>query len=168
MSRCYLGLGSNLGNPRQEIKDAITHLHSLPKVSVTKTSSFYRSKPMGPKNQNDFINAVIEISTTLNPHQLLALCKTTERQQNRIHYYRWGPRTIDIDLLLFEQLILDSPNLQIPHPGLPHRNFVVFPLHELNSKLILPDGVAIKSLFNELDETDITQLELIELTLSQV
>lgn len=147
MKTAYVGLGSNLENPVWQIKTAIQHLQSSPDVHVIKQSSLYSSQPMGPQNQPDFVNAVVEIQTTLSIQFLLRFLQEIECQQKRQRTSeRWGPRTIDCDILLFENDVIDTEQLKIPHPGLSEREFVVYPLAEIAPDLVLPNGTSIEML----------------------
>lgn len=129
MVTIYLGLGSNLGNKRKNIKKAIKLLKE--KVTVKKISSFYRTKPVGYLDQPYFINAVIEIQTDFLPYELLKLVKSIEKELGRKKTFRWGPRLIDIDILLYQGKKLKSKILTIPHPHIFQRDFVLKPLKEI-------------------------------------
>ncbi|WP_019673115.1 2-amino-4-hydroxy-6-hydroxymethyldihydropteridine diphosphokinase [Psychrobacter lutiphocae] len=137
--RCYLGLGSNvsndLGTPTEHIQQAITKLAAHPDISHIKASSLYASKPMGPQDQPDFINAVVELDTCMVPHDLLSLCQSLEQQAQRIRLRHWGERSLDVDVLLYADLHINTTTLIIPHPGITERNFVLIPLIELNPDL---------------------------------
>lgn len=140
MHSCFIALGSNLDNPIQQLRSAIEALGSLQDSRLTRISSLYRSAPMGPQDQPDFINAVATLSTSLAPHDLLQALQALEDAQGRQRQQRWGPRTLDLDILLYDDLQLNSETLTIPHPGLYLRNFVLYPLAEIAPKLIFPDG----------------------------
>ncbi len=133
----YLGLGSNLGDRLHHLQSAVYHLQHHP-VRLRAWSSAYRSEPYGLQAQPWFVNAVICVETPLDPYHLLHLCKRIERQLGRNLNDRWGPRVIDIDILLYGRLVLDDPVLTIPHPGLPNRRFVLDPLLEIEPRLIDP------------------------------
>lgn len=139
LKRCYLGLGGNLtnelGTPSQHIHKAIHSLQAHPDVAVVKVSSLYVSKPMGPQDQPDFINVVVEIDTTLTAADLLTLCQQLEQQAQRVRLRRWGERSLDVDVLLYAEDQIDTETLTVPHPGLTQRNFVLIPLAELNPTL---------------------------------
>ena len=145
LKRCYLGLGGNLtnelGTPSQHIQKAIDSLQSHPEISVVKASSLYVSKPMGPQDQPDFINAVVEIDTTLTAPDLLALCQQLEQQAQRVRLRRWGERSLDVDILLYADDKIDTETLIVPHPGITQRNFVLIPLAELNPTLKINNTV---------------------------
>ena len=153
---CYIGLGSNLSSPAQQVNAAIVRLNSLPETSLVARSSLYTSQPMGPKNQPDFINAVAKVQTDLEPHALLLELLKLELQLGRkrsvehVHFSgkqseeelasgHWGARVIDLDLLLYGNEVVCSAQLNVPHPGLLERDFVVFPLLELSPGISIPN-----------------------------
>ncbi len=131
MNICYLSLGSNLHHPRRQLMRAITTLRNLKHSHLLAVSHFYSSMAIGPKGQPVFCNAVVKIATRLTPHALLKLCQQIEKQQLRLRKKKWGPRTLDIDLLLYGNIIIDDSVLTIPHPELRHRDFVLVPLLEI-------------------------------------
>ena len=144
--RAYIGVGSNLNDPLKQVETAITALNKLPDICVIKTSNYYRSKPLGPANQPDFINAVVAIDTSLSAHQLLQQTQEIERAQGRARSEHWGPRTIDLDILLYGDATLCTDDLTIPHPGLTEREFVLYPLAEVAPDLRLPSGQLVAAL----------------------
>ena len=139
MTRVYIGIGSNLQEPIQQVQQAIAALSQLPSTQLLSRSRLYRSSPMGSQDQPDYINAVAEIETTLTPLELLQALNEIERTQGRVRDgSRWGPRTIDLDILLFGDECINLPQLTIPHPGLHERNFVLYPLQEIAPALEIP------------------------------
>jgi 2-amino-4-hydroxy-6-hydroxymethyldihydropteridine diphosphokinase len=130
-STAYIGLGSNLDGPEGRIARAIESLDALPGTRVTSSSSLYRSAPLGPAGQPDYLNAVVAIRTSLGAHDLLDRLKAIEREQGRGPGPRWGPRVIDLDLLVYGDAVIDEPGLAVPHPGIAQRNFVLLPLREI-------------------------------------
>lgn len=138
---CYLGLGSNLanelGSPTEHLQQALLSLEQHQDIRELRVSSNYASAPMGPKDQPDFINAVVEIETTLAPLALLALCQQLEKQAQRERVRRWGERSLDVDILLYGQQQIDEPALIVPHAGLHERNFMLVPLRELAPELMI-------------------------------
>lgn len=147
--RCYVGLGANLAEPLQQLSKAVAALRQLPLSTVLQVSSFYGSKPMGPQDQPDYVNAVVELDTQLEPLQLLDLLQQIELQQGRQRKdERWGPRTLDLDLLLYGQAQLQHERLTVPHYGLTQREFVLYPLAEIAPALQLPDGTPLAHLLN--------------------
>lgn len=139
--RGYLGLGSNLtnerGTPKQHIERALAALSKHEAIAHVRCSSLYASKPMGPQDQPDFINAVVEIDSSLSPLELLELCQQLEQQANRVRLRHWGERSLDVDILLYGDEPIQLPSLTVPHPGIYERNFVLIPLLELNPTLII-------------------------------
>lgn len=141
MSICYIALGSNLGDPFAQANQAIRALQQLPQSKVIDVSPFYRSKPLGPQDQNDYLNAVIKMHTTLSPIALLDQLQAIEQSQGRVRKEnRWGARTLDLDILLYDDLVIDSERLTIPHYHMKLREFVLYPLFDIEPQLILPDN----------------------------
>lgn len=139
--RVYIGLGSNLADPAAQLQAAVTALTSLPGSTLIAVSSVYASLPLGPSDQPDYLNAVAALDTSLEPLQLLDHLQQIELQQGRQRKTeRWGPRTLDLDILLFGQQQLDLPRLQVPHYHMQARPFVLYPLSEVAPELELPDG----------------------------
>lgn len=141
--RCYLGLGGNLtnelGTPVQHIHQAVASLAEHDDITHVRLSSLYASKPMGPQDQPDFVNAVVEIDTSLSAFQLLALCQQLEQNAQRLRLRRWGERSLDVDVLLYGDQHIAAATLSVPHPGMRERNFVLIPLLELNPTLGIDD-----------------------------
>ncbi|WP_425388498.1 2-amino-4-hydroxy-6-hydroxymethyldihydropteridine diphosphokinase [Bacillus solimangrovi] len=131
MHTVYLALGSNVGERDGHIIEAIRALSSDPNVDVIKVSSVYETDPVGYTDQPQFLNMVICISTTLTPNQLLQLTQKVENENGRIRDVRWGPRTLDLDILLFDRENIETEYLTIPHPRMMERNFVMVPLLEV-------------------------------------
>lgn len=135
----YIGLGSNLANPVQQIESARLAIKQLPGVSEQAFSGLYRSKPMGPQDQPDYVNAVMAIATRLTSLELLRALQAIEAQQGRIRYgERWGPRTLDLDILLYGEQQIATEDLIVPHPGIAVREFVLYPLREIAPDLTIP------------------------------
>ncbi len=132
MVRCFIALGSNVGNPRKQVETAIKELTDLPKTKLLTASSLYKTKPVGFVDQPFFINAVVEIETTLDPEVLLDTLLDLEKQHGRVRGERhWAPRTLDLDILLYGDEEIDLPHLKIPHPRMHEREFVLVPLAEI-------------------------------------
>ena len=147
MSHVYIGLGSNLALPKKQIQDACASLATLPDTALIKCSSLYKSQPMGPQDQPDYVNAVALIETALSPESLLQQTQLIESQQGRIRKAnRWGPRTLDLDMLLFGEQQINNEHLTVPHTGMKQREFVLYPLFEIAPDLILPCGVKLADL----------------------
>lgn len=147
----FLGIGSNLEQPSQQIRRAFTALQALPESRDVRCSPLYRSPPMGPQHQPDYVNAVVSMVTRLPPDRLLREMQTIEQAQGRVRGVRWGARTLDIDLLVYGDLILDTPDLQIPHPGIAQRAFVLYPLFDLAPRLVIPGLGALSGLVGAVD-----------------
>lgn len=136
--KTYIGLGSNLGEREAQIRLALDDLARLPASRLVRASSLYDSEPVGDVEQPNFLNAVAELETELTARQLLWNLLLIERRLGRKRTARWGPRTIDLDLLLYGHLVVDEEDLQVPHPELIRRSFVLVPLVELDPMLIHP------------------------------
>lgn len=141
-----LGIGSNLGNREQNIASTIQLLAKHGDIFINKVSSLYETEPVGVKEQPAFLNLVIEISTNLPPLELLRVCLQVEKQLGRVRDKRWGPRTIDIDVLIYDDVKLDSEELILPHPRLHERNFVLIPLQEIAGDMPIYNGRTIKEM----------------------
>ncbi|GAA0861871.1 2-amino-4-hydroxy-6-hydroxymethyldihydropteridine diphosphokinase [Paraclostridium tenue] len=142
MNKSYLGLGTNIGDRLNYLNQALKILNSHSDIKVSKKSKVYETKAWGYTEQADFLNMCIEIETNLEPNDLLHVCQDVERKLNRERKIRWGPRTIDVDILFFNDIILQEENLEIPHPRIKERAFVLIPLIDLNNKLKI-DNVSI-------------------------
>jgi 2-amino-4-hydroxy-6-hydroxymethyldihydropteridine diphosphokinase len=135
----YIAVGSNLDDPRTQVLRAFAGLAKLPSTRVILTSPIYRSAPFGPVKQPDFANAVVGVLTRLDPHTLLAELHSLEASQGRPQQReRWGPRVIDLDVLIYGHERLDDPQLTLPHPGIVERNFVLYPLADIAPELHIP------------------------------
>lgn len=142
MITTYIGLGSNLGDSQQILNDAVSQLEQFGQVRV---SRFYRTPPMGPQDQPDYLNAVAELQTALEPLALLDELQRIENESGRVRLRHWGERTLDLDLLLYGTHSIDHPRLTVPHVGILERDFVLVPLLDLNPNLII-NGQAIATL----------------------
>ena len=140
MTHCYLGLGSNLRTPRRQLHQALAQLAKLPRSQILKQSSIYLSKPCGLKAQPPYCNMVVLLQTKLPPTRLLQHCQAIENKQQRIRKRRWGARTLDIDLLLYGDACVQLHHLNIPHPEMLKRDFVLVPLIEISPHARLPNG----------------------------
>jgi 2-amino-4-hydroxy-6-hydroxymethyldihydropteridine diphosphokinase len=134
----YIGLGSNLGDKAGYLRKALELLDEAPDVRVKKVASFYRTEPLGVTGQDWFLNTVAEIETSLNPGALLDLLLNIETKLGRVRTEPWGPRTLDLDLLLFGEEKIETDRLTVPHPRLAGRAFVLAPLAELTPELVIP------------------------------
>lgn len=141
MERVYIGLGSNLAEPLEQLRGALAALAALPQTQLLAQSSFYISDPLGPADQPRYVNAVAALDTTLEPLVLLDALQAIELSQGRERKAeRWGPRTLDLDILLFGERLLHEARLTVPHYHMHARPFVLYPLAELAPELCLPDG----------------------------
>lgn len=142
----FIGLGSNLEDPPGQLRAALRELEGLPETRLTAHSPLYRSAPVGPPGQPDYINAVAALATRLTPQALLAGLQAIEGAHGRRREgVRWGPRTLDLDLLLYGDQVLSTPALTLPHPRLTERAFVLRPLADIAPGLRLPDGSAVEA-----------------------
>lgn len=153
MSRAYLSLGSNLGDRLGLLRAAEARLSTTPGIRVLARSSVYETESVGVADQPWFLNRVLQIETALDPHALLDAVEQVEAALGRTRALRWGSRTLDIDLLLYDDRVVVSDRLRIPHPELPRRRFVLVPLAEIDPQLCLPDGCPIVDLLWALGDT---------------
>ena len=136
----FLGLGSNVGDRLSALQSAVDLVHARPGVRVDAVSSVYETEPVGGPAQDPYLNLAVRIATRRSPKRLLAGCQAVEQALGRVRTVRWGPRTIDIDVLLYEQRVVATRRLEIPHPRLTERAFVLIPLIEVAPGATLPDG----------------------------
>ncbi|MEN6622906.1 MAG: 2-amino-4-hydroxy-6-hydroxymethyldihydropteridine diphosphokinase [Smithella sp.] len=156
---CYIGIGSNLGNALQNCKDAIKAISLVDEIQLTATSSFYSTEPVGIENQNWFVNAVIEIRTSFPALGLLRVLQNIENNMGRMREIKGGPRIIDIDLLFYNQDVINEKDLIVPHPEIHKRQFVLEPLNEIASFFIHPTfGVSVRGLKDRLDDKKIVKI----------
>ena len=145
--RAYVGLGSNLNDPGAQIRSALAALDAIPATCCVSHSSLYRSKPLGSMAQPDYLNAVAAVDTHLPAKELLRELHLIEEQHGRVRgMERWAPRTLDLDLLLYGDVQVEGESLTVPHPGLPERNFVLYPLHEIAPQLHIPGAGSLQAL----------------------
>ncbi len=137
MATVYIGIGSNLGEREENCRRAIALLIKEG-MKVTRLSSMIETEPWGVSNQPEFINVAIKAETVLNPHELLSLLKKVESEMGRVPGIRWGPRIIDLDILLYDDLAMKTYEIEIPHPGISERDFVLKPLAEIAPDTIHP------------------------------
>jgi len=156
----YIGLGSNLDNPESQLKTAIEALTGLPQTRLQARSSLYRSAPMGPQDQPDYLNAVVQLSTGLEPEALLDKLQGIEQAQGRVRAQHWGPRTLDLDILLYGEDVVATERLKIPHPGIAERSFVLYPLAEINGQLEIPGLGGVGSLMEQCPDAGLSRLSI--------
>ena len=156
MNKCAIALGSNLGNSLDTLDSSLNVLNSNPGINLLAVSSWYKTKPVGGSPQPDYLNGCAILNVQQTPEELLTLLQATELQFGRVRNERWGARTLDLDILLYEDLILDTPNLTIPHPRMTERAFVLVPLAEIAANWKEPkSGKAIAQLAGEIDTSGI-------------
>ena len=127
----YLSIGSNMGDKKKYLENGIRFIEKDEKVRVVATSTFFETKPYGNTDQDDFLNAAVKIETLLNPHELLALLQKAENAAKRVHKEHWGPRTLDMDIIFYDDIVLEDADLVIPHSDMANREFVLGPLNEI-------------------------------------
>ena len=156
----YIGIGSNLDGPVDQVRRAVDTLATIDGVSVTAVSSLYRNPPMGPVDQPDYVNAVAGLSTMLTPRALLARLQALEQAQGRVRdkRHRWGPRVLDLDILTYDDRTIVEPGLHIPHPGISERNFVLFPLFEIAPMISIPGLGLISELVRDRDSSTLEKI----------
>ncbi len=156
----YIGLGSNLGDSFQYLQNAVTQLHQHDEICVTAVSPVYQSKPQGPQDQPDYLNAVVEIDTTLTAERLLKATQTIEqknqRQRNGQH---WGARTLDLDILLYGNHMINQQDLIVPHPWMHKRSFVLYPLRDIVTTLEFPNGKSLQACLKNNPDDDLIRIE---------
>ena len=162
MTIVYIGLGSNLGgdfaSPKQNITSAINALAKIKSIQMIKISSFYESKPIGPQDQSDYINAVIKLKTNLDSTKLLNSLQTIENHHGRIRSQYWGPRTLDLDILLFGDQIIHNDRLTIPHTEICNRSFVLVPLSEIEPDCVIPEKGIVSDLVSNVSQAELKVL----------
>lgn len=162
----YIGIGSNLENPLQQLKAAVAALQAIPDTELASLSNIYQTAPVGPAGQPDYTNAAALLETTLTPEQLLDELQKIEQQQGRVREARWGPRTLDLDIILYSKMTIRTTRLSVPHIEMEKRNFVLVPLLDICPELILPNGKSLKTVTelagNEGIKQSMTAAELIQ------
>ena len=152
MSTAYLGLGSNQGDRLAFLRAAVEGLRAEKDVTVVAASGVYRSAPVGFSDQPEFLNAVVVIDTALTPRRLLEVTRRIEDSSGRLRRERWGPRTLDVDILLIDGIEVDEPELAVPHPRLTDRRFALEPLLEVDPDASLPDGTCLRAVLDRIVE----------------
>jgi len=158
MVKVYIGLGSNLNDPESQLKKAIISLEMVPSTTVVRTSSFYKSKPVGPQDQPDYINAVVELDTELSAQVLMDYLQGIENEQGRVREQKWGPRTLDLDILLYGDEIIQGDHLEIPHVEMHKRGFVLVPLDEISPDCVIPGVGSVQTLLQQVNTDDLMVL----------
>lgn len=151
MTRVYIALGSNLASPLSQVTAAIDALGAIPDSQIIAVSGFYRTPPLGPQDQPDYLNAAVALETSLTPEALLDHTQRIELEQGRVRKAeRWGPRTLDLDIMLFGDETIATPRLTVPHYDMKNRGFMLWPLFEIAPELRFPDGETLASVLARL------------------
>ncbi|WP_067516257.1 2-amino-4-hydroxy-6-hydroxymethyldihydropteridine diphosphokinase [Endozoicomonas ascidiicola] len=151
-TRAYIALGSNLEQPELQLQRAVDEIDSFPGITLAGCSKLYQSDPVGPPGQPDYCNAVIAVDTTLTPIALLDAMQRVENDHGRVRSERWGPRTLDLDILLYGNEVVESERLTIPHYQMHLRNFVLLPLMDISPDLMLPGGMQLRKLAEKMGQ----------------
>lgn len=158
MTRVYIALGSNLANPLHQVQSALNALAELPQTKLIATSSLYRTPPLGPQGQPDYLNAVVALDTDLSAENLLDHTQKIELEHGRVRKdERWGPRTLDLDILLFGDEIINTERLTVPHYDMKNRQFMLYPLAEIAPELHFPTGESLQSVIAQLGAEPLTR-----------
>lgn len=152
MTLAYIAIGSNLASPLEQVNAAVQALGEIPQSRIVAVSSFYRTPPLGPQDQPDYLNAAVVLDTALNADTLLDNTQRIELQQGRVRKpERWGPRTLDLDIMLFGHEVINTPRLTVPHYDMKNRGFMLWPLFDVAPDLTFPDGLSLKAVLDSLD-----------------
>lgn len=158
MTRVYLAIGSNLASPLEQVNAALAALAEIPESQLVAVSDFYRTPPLGPQDQPDYLNAAVALETALAPEALLDHTQRIELQQGRERKaHRWGPRTLDLDIMLFGEMQIDTPRLTVPHYDMKNRAFMLLPLAQIAPDLRFPDGDKLSDLLANIDPSGISR-----------
>ena len=158
MTRVYIALGSNLANPLHQVQSALNALAELPQTKLIATSSLYRTPPLGPQDQPDYLNAVVALDTDLSAENLLDHTQKIELEHGRVRKdERGGPRTLDLDILLFGDEIINTERLTVPHYDMKNRQFMLYPLAEIAPELHFPTGESLQSVMTQLGAEPLTR-----------
>lgn len=158
MTRVYLAIGSNLASPLEQVNAALAALAEISESQLVAVSDFYRTPPLGPQDQPDYLNAAVALETALAPEALLDHTQRIELQQGRERKaHRWGPRTLDLDIMLFGEMQIDTPRLTVPHYDMKNRAFMLLPLAQIAPDLRFPDGDKLSDLLANLDPSGISR-----------
>ena len=152
MTLAYIAIGSNLASPLEQVNAAVQALGEIPESRIVAVSSFYRTPPLGPQDQPDYLNAAVVLETALTAETLLDNTQRIELQQGRVRKAeRWGPRTLDLDIMLFGHEVIRTERLTIPHYDMKNRGFMLWPLFEVAPDLTFPDGISLKAILESLN-----------------
>lgn len=151
MTLAYIAIGSNLASPLEQVNAAVQALGEIPQSKIVAVSSFYRTPPLGPQDQPDYLNAAVVLETALDAETLLDNTQRIELQQGRVRKAeRWGPRTLDLDIMLFGYETINTERLTVPHYDMKNRGFMLWPLFEVAPDLIFPDGIPLRDILVQL------------------
>lgn len=156
MKTVYIALGSNLNNPLEQLKQAVFFLRKF--ANNVEISPFYGSKPIGPQDQPDYVNAVVKMETELGALELLDELQRIENRQGRVRLRRWGERTLDLDILLYGNERIDDERLTVPHIEMKNREFVIVPLYDLSPDLVLPNGEKLAEIYRKFKDHRMARL----------
>lgn len=159
MREVYIALGSNWDSPSDQLHRACQAIQALPHTQLIQRSKLYHTLPLGPSDQPTFLNAVIELETSLSPFELLQRLQAIEQQQGRLRHRHWGERTLDLDILWYGSLSIDEPQLKIPHPEMKKRAFVLYPLAEIAPNFVFEGGKTIAHHLQQVNQSDILKVE---------
>jgi len=159
VTAAFIGLGANLGEPQRQVQEAFRELDAIPHTRVVRTSSLYRSAPLGYAEQPSFVNAVAQVETALPAERLLAELHAIETRHGRSRSFANAPRTLDLDLLLFGNAILDAPGLKVPHPRMHERAFVLLPLVEIAANVAIPGRGTAKAFLDKCENQGVEKLD---------
>lgn len=152
MTLAYIAIGSNLASPLEQVNAAVQALSEIPQSRLVAVSAFYRTPPLGPQDQPDYLNAAVVLETALDAETLLDNTQRIELQQGRQRKAeRWGPRTLDLDIMLFGNEIIDTERLTVPHYDMKNRGFMLWPLFEVAPQLIFPTGESLQAILQQLN-----------------
>ena len=152
MTLACIAIGSNLASPLEQVNAAVKALGEIPQSKIVAVSSFYRTPPLGPQDQPDYLNAAVILETELGPEELLDNTQRIELQQGRVRKAeRWGPRTLDLDIMLFGHETINTERLTVPHYDMKNRGFMLWPLFEVAPDLIFPDGIPLRTILDNLN-----------------
>ena len=151
MTLAYIAIGSNLASPLEQVNAAVEALGEIPQSRIVAVSSFYRTPPLGPQDQPDYLNAAVVLETELDPEALLDNTQRIELQQGRVRKAeRWGPRTLDLDIMLFGNEVINTERLTVPHYDMKNRGFMLWPLFEIAPELVFPDRETLREILTSL------------------
>jgi len=159
MVQVYIALGSNLNTPTEQLNSALEAISALPNTELKSVSGFYQSKPLGPQDQPDYVNAVAKFETNLTALELLDKLQHIENSQGRVRLRRWGERTLDLDLILYSDEQIQNERLTVPHIEMQNREFVIVPMYDLSPDLVLPSGQKLAEIYQRFKDHQMVVFE---------